>query len=78
MQEVNFNHWEKLSPPGLCPHPSPGHRQRGQQALSFLLLLRDKNHFPLIVTQLLSQVIFLLEKKKIQVGGGVVEVMEDA
>lgn len=42
MQEVNFSHWEKLSPPGLCPHPPPGHRKHGQQAPSFLLLLRDE------------------------------------
>lgn len=41
--------------------------------------LNGRNHFPLIVTQLLSQVIFLLGgKKKIQVVGWVVEVMEDA
>lgn len=31
--------------------------------------LNGRNHFPLIVTQLLSQVIFLLGKKKIQVVG---------
>ena len=39
--------------------------------------LNSRNHFPLIVTQLLSQVIFLIEKR-IQVVERVVEVMEDA
>lgn len=42
-------------------------------------LLNSLNHFPLIVTQLLSQVIFLLKKKKKIPSSGVGSgVMEDA